>query len=88
MVSPTENATLSPDTALRWQAVPGTSYYDIDIVTEEGDVVWQGKSEATSTRLPAERALRAGTKYFVWVRAHLSSGGTIKSPAVSFRIGS
>ena len=88
MLSPAENATLSPrEPVFRWQAVPGAAYYDMDILTEDGNVVWQGKVEGTSTRLPDGHPLQAGTKYFVWVRAHLSAGGTVKSAAVSFHIG-
>ena len=59
---------------------------DLQIVTEEGNVVWSGRADGTSTRLPAGHGLQAGQKYFVWVRAHLSGGGTVKSPAVPFRV--
>ena len=88
LLSPSENDTHPLDALdFVWRRVPGAVYYDIHIVTEEGNVVWSGKAEGTSTRLPAGHGLQTGQKYFVWVRAHLSGGGTVKSPAVPFRVG-
>jgi hypothetical protein len=72
----------------RWKAVAGSLFYEIHVVTEDGSVVWQANVDETSTRLPAGHALRAGEKYFVWVRAHLSGGGTVRSAAISFHLGS
>ncbi|MGE5358127.1 MAG: zf-HC2 domain-containing protein [Bacteroidales bacterium] len=88
LLSPAENSTLSPrEPEFRWQPVPGAIYYEIQVLAEEGDVVWQAKLEGTSTRLPNVHPLRSGTKYFVWIRAHLSGGGSVKSAAVAFRVG-
>lgn len=88
VVSPTENATLpSRDLDFRWQAIAGAAYYEIHIVTEDGTVVWQHRVESTSSRLGGGASLQAGARYFVWVRAYLSGGGTVRSEAVSFRVG-
>lgn len=88
LVSPQENATL-PARGLdfTWRAVPGALYYEVHVVTEDGTVVWQARASATSTRLSGDHPLRTGARYFVWVRAYLASGGTIRSAAVSFRVG-
>ena len=86
--SPAENATVAlPGLEFRWHDVPNAIYYELHVVTEEGDVVWQGKVDDTHARLPEGHALRANAKYFVWVRAHLAGGGTVKSAAVPFRVG-
>jgi Putative zinc-finger len=88
VTSPAENATLSPrDLEFRWQAVPGSVYYELSLVTEDGDVVWQDRVEGTFARLPEGVALRTGAKYFVWVHAYLAAGVTLKSAAVPFRVG-
>lgn len=88
LLSPAENSTLSlQKPEFRWQPVPGAIYYEIQVLAEEGDVVWQAKVEGTTTRLPDGHPLRAGTKYFAWVRAHLSGGGSVKSAAIAFRVG-
>jgi hypothetical protein len=88
MTSPAENAMLPPrDPEFRWQAVPGSIYYELSLVTENGDVVWQGRVEGTLARLPASVQLQPGAGYFVWVRAYLAGGVTLKSAAVPFRVG-
>jgi hypothetical protein len=88
LLFPAENATLSPhDLKLEWSAIPGAAYYEAQVMTEEGNVAWAARTGTTSVRLPGDDAsLQAGKKYFVWVRAYLSGGGTVKSAAVSFHI--
>jgi hypothetical protein len=87
VVSPVESATLArKDLEFRWQAVSGTLYYEIDLVTEDGTSVWHSRVEGTSARPPDGTKLDAGAKYFVWVKAFLSGGETVKSAAVSFHM--
>ena len=88
VVSPQENATLAASGLdVTWRPVPDALYYDVHVVTEDGTVVWQSKASETSTRLSGNEPLRAGAKYFLWVRAFLASGGMVRSTAVSFRVG-
>ena len=85
---PSENATLLPQQLeFRWRGTAAAAYYEISLVTEDGGVVWQGKVAGTQGRCPDSISLEAGKKYFVWVRAYLSGGGTVKSAAVSFHVG-
>lgn len=88
LLFPAENATLSPrDLTLQWSAIAGATYYEAQVMTEEGNVAWSARTGTTSVRLPGDDAsLQAGKKYFVWIRAYLSGGGTVKSAAVSFHI--
>ncbi len=87
VVSPAEAATPArKDLEFRWHAIPGSLYYEIDIVTDEGTSVWHSRVEGTSARPPDGTKLDAGAKYFVWVKAFLSGGETVKSAAVSFHI--
>lgn len=87
VVSPAEAATLArKDLEFRWHAIPGGLYYEIDLVTDEGTSVWHSRVEGTSARPPDGTKLDAGAKYFVWVKAFLSGGETVKSAAVSFHI--
>jgi hypothetical protein len=88
LLFPAENATLSPhDLKLQWSGIPGAAYYEAQVMTEEGNVAWSARTGTTSVRLPGDGAsLQAGKKYFVWIRAYLAGGGTVKSAAVSFHI--
>jgi hypothetical protein len=71
----------------RWKAVVNAAYYEIRVVNSEGDPVWRAESTGPTAQVPASLSLRPG-KYFVWVRAHLSDGRTLKSETIAFRIGS
>jgi hypothetical protein len=84
---PAENATLAPQQLeFRWEAVPAATYYEVQLVTDDGTVVWLGKVEGTRVRPPDAVRLEGGRKYFVWIKAHLTGGGTVKSTTVSFQI--
>lgn len=90
LISPHENETLPVrDAVFTWHAEPGALYYELQVVTEDGTVAWQAQADAAATRarLPIDHLLRAGSKYFVWVRAHLANGGSLRSTAVSFTVG-
>jgi hypothetical protein len=71
---------------LRWQPFADTVFYDIRVVTAEGDLVLESKTEDTHLRIADNIPLQPGAKYFVSVRAHLRQGQTVKSAIVSFRI--
>ena len=88
VLSPAENAVLArDDLRIQWRAVPGAAYYEAQVMTEDGTVAWSIRTDATSVRLPGDDAsLNASGKHFVWIRAYLAGGGTVKSAAVSFHI--
>lgn len=69
----------------RWKAVPRSVFYEIRMVTETGDLVWEAQTTGTSARLPREIQLEPGQKYFVWVHAYLPEGKTVRSKAVGFK---
>lgn len=68
---------------LKWKVVPHARYYEIHVVTPEGDPVWQSDSEGTDAKLSPGITLKDGT-YFVWITAHLDDGRVEKSTPVRF----
>jgi hypothetical protein len=70
--------------SFRWEPTPRSLYYELVLVTEEGDLIWQERFEDTSGSLPENVELVPGAKYYVWVRAHLPEGKALKSHAVHF----
>lgn len=87
VLSPRDGSVVSGDQLeVRWKEIPKTLFYEIRVVTAEGDLVWEGRTEATKARLPQEVQLQPGQKYFIWVRAHLPEGKTVQSRAVAFHI--
>jgi hypothetical protein len=70
----------------RWTEVRGSLFYEIRLMTAEGDLVWEGRIEGTQTRVPANVQLVPGGKYFVSVRAYLPEGKTLPAAVVGFRV--
>jgi len=70
----------------RWSEVADALYYEVRIVTLEGDLVWQARVRTPSARPPDDVTLAPGRRYFAWVRAALRDGRTIASPARAFTI--
>jgi hypothetical protein len=86
LIFPREGSVLSrSEVEFRWKSVRGSQFYEIRLVTAEGDVVWEGRVETTQARLPDDIELAPGREYFVSVRAYLPEGKTLKSPTVGFR---
>jgi hypothetical protein len=87
VVFPRNGATLRrSELDFRWQPLADTAFYDIRVVTAEGDLVLESKTEELHLRIADNIPLKPGAKYFVSVRAHLRQGQTVKSGIVSFRI--
>lgn len=87
VIFPRNGATLRrSELDFRWQPLGDTSFYDIRVVTAEGVLVLESKTEETHLRIADNIPLQPGAKYFVSVRAHLRQGQTVKSGIVSFRI--
>jgi hypothetical protein len=87
VVFPRNGATLRrSELDFRWQPLADTVFYDIRVVTAEGDLILESKTEDTHLRIADNIPLQPGAKYFVSVRAHLRQGQTVKSGIVSFRI--
>lgn len=70
-----------------WPIVPGSLYYRIRIVSDDGDLVWQDQLETTRWAPPVHLALEAEREYFVKVDAFVSQTRTISSDFVPFIAG-
>jgi hypothetical protein len=71
----------------RWKLRGDASLYEIEVVSDSGDVIWQQRSHASWLKLPAHIRLEKGKTYYVWIRIHLARGSVEQSKAVRFTIG-
>ena len=69
----------------RWTPVAGSVFYEVEVLTADGTLEWEGRSETTRLILLTDHLPREG-KYYAWVRAQLPDGRTVKSHAVSFQV--
>jgi len=54
VLAPANGATIDPGSLVfRWSEVPDSLFYDIRVVTDEGDLLWQERVEATELGFPA-----------------------------------
>jgi hypothetical protein len=87
LLSPEEGALVSRERIdFRWREVAGAIFYEIQLVTADGDVLWQDRTEETTVRLPEAVPIAPGQEVYVWVRAHLLDGNTLKSDPVGFTL--
>jgi hypothetical protein len=87
ILSPVEGSVVGREQVdFRWREVAGAINYEIQLVTAEGDVLWQDRTEKTGARLPGTVPIAPGQEVYVWVRAHLLDGKTSKSDPVGFRL--
>lgn len=86
-LSPREGMTITPDAGVfNWTAVPDSLYYQVRIVSDEGDLLWKERVNATQWGLPGELSLAPGAEYYVRVDAYLAEAKTLNSDYLLFRI--
>jgi hypothetical protein len=78
---------ISNASIFKWTAVPNSLYYEVRIVSDTGDLLWQERVDGTEWRLPAGLALTPGLEYFVRVDAYLTDAKTLQSGYMLFRPG-
>ena len=87
VLSPSPGSTVDPDQlAFSWTEVPGSPYYDLRIVTDEGDIVAGQRVAGTRWQPAAPLRLEPGTEYFVLVEAYPSGDKAVSSHHVPFRV--
>jgi len=84
LIFPQENNVLTPQRLeFKWKAIPQSRYYEIRVVTADGDLVWSAQSENLNLKPPSNLQLKDGP-YFVWISAYIEGGATQKSAPVRF----
>jgi hypothetical protein len=73
---------------LRWKPVAGVESYNVKILTENGELVWEGSAKETKIILPESinKILIRGRSYFWLVEAQTEKGDRLKSQLIQFKI--
>lgn len=86
LITPSQGAALSPNRLqFEWTPASHATYYQVRIMTAEGKLVWEGRSEQAHVRLPGILKITPGN-YFVWVSAYLNDGRELQSAPTRFRV--
>jgi hypothetical protein len=87
-LSPREGVTVAAGVSLfTWTPVPNSLYYQVRIVSDDGDLLWQERVDGTEWQLPTGLALSPGLQYFVRVDAYLTDAKALQSDYLLFRLG-
>ena len=69
-----------------WKPVPGAQSYELEVLDEEGTVVWSAKTSETSVTTSNPSPLVPGKTYRWWVRTTTASGDQRTSAVRALRI--
>ena len=87
LISPRDGAVVQrEDLEFRWEPVSEALFYEVRIMSAEGDLVFEGQTENTILKPGSTAPLVHGMKYFATIRAHLRQGKAAKSSLVSFKL--
>jgi hypothetical protein len=87
LLSPLEGALVEPgEMLIRWAEIPGSLFYDIRIISNDGGLIIRQRVWGTQWQLPAETKLVTGQEYFVRVDAFVSEGKALSSEHVVFKV--
>lgn len=82
IASPTADSHIAPGGAIRWRSVENSMYYEVRLLSADGEVLWIAKVEASQTALPVDIRVPAERKCFLIIRAFLADGKTVESEAI------
>jgi len=87
LLAPAEGGLVQPSKQVfQWTEVPGTLFYDVRLVSLDGDLLLQERVEGTRWLIPGSLQLEPGQEYFVRVDAYLSDAKYLSSEHRVFRV--
>ena len=87
ILAPQAGARIDPESfVVRWSEIPGTLYYDIRIVSDDGGLLGQDRVDGNQWGLPPELELVPGREYYVRVDAYLAEAKNLSSRHVVFTV--
>lgn len=87
LLSPMANGSVVlQDLRFEWKLVPDSLFYDIRIVSDDGELIAEQRVWETTWTLPADIDLQVGDEYFVRVDAFVSEGKALSSEHIAFRV--
>jgi len=87
LLAPDSGSMIRPvDQVFRWTPVPGSLFYDVRLVSLDGDLLLRERVDGTRWLIPQSLVLKAGEEYYVRVDAYLSDAKFLSSEHVLFTV--
>ena len=75
------------DLTFRWNGAADAIFYELQVLSDDGDVIWETHTKSSSAKLPASVHLRKSRTYYVRLRIHGSQDKIEESKTVPFIAG-
>lgn len=82
IITPLEGSHISSNSKIRWKPIDGSVYYEIELLSKDGDLIFQSKEKEAAAAIPDALPITEKQEVFVMVHAHLTDGKTVASQAV------
>lgn len=86
VIEPVSGSTISSPVTLAWHRLDGAQSYNVELLTERGEVIQAWSTTDTTLALPDSLRLSANRNYDMWVRAMLVDRTEVSSPLVRFTV--
>ena len=88
LLSPRPGDTVdAQELTLRWQSVPGVLFYEVQVLSDTGDILWETRCHSISIKMPPNVHLIKGKTYYARLRVHTANGSVEQSKPVDFVAG-
>lgn len=75
------------DLTFRWNGAANANFYELQVLSDDGDVIWETHTRSSSAKLPASVHLLKSRTYYVRLRIHGSQDKIEESKTVPFIAG-
>lgn len=87
VLTPAEGTLVNPDDlVIRWTEIPGSQYYDLYIMSDDGDLVLEQRVDDAEWSVRQSGLFAAGLEYYIRVEARLPYSRSVSTNHVLFRI--
>ena len=84
-LSPLPGSVVAPASLVfRWKPVTDAQFYEVELVSDDGSVIWEQRAQSASVPLPTSVHLVKGKTYFVRLRVHSVRGSVEQTRALGF----
>jgi hypothetical protein len=83
--APRDNQRLAPGFEVRWQGPSSTVFYEVQLTTPDGDLLWSADVNAATSSTAVPTHLSETQTAYLWVTAHLPEGRRLTSNVIRVR---
>lgn len=83
--APKDNERLAPGFEVRWQGPASAVFYEVQLTTVDGDLLWSAQVDGGSHHVAVPTTLSSSQPSYLWVTAHLPEGRRLTSNVIRVR---